>query len=707
VVEETSRSLDQWQPLRQGQAADAPPSAVADDPEAVAAAEIDPARIVGFLRVEPCLFPLTSPGAFSRLVLGCCELLGAPLGDWCCSNAPTPAQQQRLGGGGSTAAADGSAAARLQAATGDPHPKGGGGGGGATARLFSEAVVKASGGASWFDGSPERWAFVRRLLEALVAAPACGAVGEELGSALLQLHARRPGATAAGPAGGPAAEREVERARAAAKELLSKRRDDLLLFAAYARLEVAAGNNKAARKVYESALSMGSAAAAGRSGSSGSSGSSTLARVAVEFADFELAAGGPAAAARAEAAVVAALGGTPFRPPPSKPDKAAGGGDAYSTVAAAARLSARRGFQDSMAQLLSAADGAGALDAGGAALVAASALLELTMAALDGRLSDGVAAARAVLRNVAAAVPESVRCASVHHERLAVRSCQLAVAAALGRLPVGLVTAAAARAAGGSAAAGKSKAVAAAGPAGMTPAEARLALQAALQLYPHNRHLLDLLTRLETASFTLTRLRRELHGLCERAPAPAAWLAAMWAEALRPGGARQLTSMMEAALSGGGQQQQTDAAHGALPLPPPPADASPSSAAAEGGSDDLSSDQTTAAAAAAAAARALAFWPAAPAAVAGCPSLWRLHVAWEVAQGRSDAAHRLLLRAAHACPGAKALWLAGLKDLAGGMGPRELGGLMGAMGERLVLRTEVLEVMLAALDSEGLAAGGV
>lgn len=99
----------------------------------------------------------------------------------------------------------------------------------------------------------------------------------------------------------------------------------------------------------------------------------------------------------------------------------------------------------------------------------------------------------------------------------------------------------------------------------------------------------------------------------------------------------------------------------------------------------------------------LTFWAASPASCAACPALWQLHIGWELTNGRPDSARKLLLRAVHECPGAKRLWLGGLARLSGGMGPRELSGMMSAMQERLMTRTEVMEVMLAALDSEGLA----
>lgn len=46
------------------------------------------------------------------------------------------------------------------------------------------------------------------------------------------------------------------------------------------------------------------------------------------------------------------------------------------------------------------------------------------------------------------------------------------------------------------------------------------------------------------------------------------------------------------------------------------------------------------------------------------PLLWRCYMSYEMHRGRPDAARRILLRAVHTCPGAKALWVDGLHFLA-------------------------------------------
>ena len=46
------------------------------------------------------------------------------------------------------------------------------------------------------------------------------------------------------------------------------------------------------------------------------------------------------------------------------------------------------------------------------------------------------------------------------------------------------------------------------------------------------------------------------------------------------------------------------------------------------------------------------------------PLLWRCYMSYEMHRGRLDAARRVMLRAVHTCPGAKALWIDGLHFLA-------------------------------------------
>ena len=79
--------------------------------------------------------------------------------------------------------------------------------------------------------------------------------------------------------------------------------------------------------------------------------------------------------------------------------------------------------------------------------------------------------------------------------------------------------------------------------------------------------------------------------------------------------------------------------------------------------------------------------------------MWMVYMLLEMKAGREAAARRVFLRAVHACPGRKDLWLAGLGRLGGLLSTRELKELVDIMQDReLRLRTDVYEAMLAQLD---------
>jgi hypothetical protein len=81
-----------------------------------------------------------------------------------------------------------------------------------------------------------------------------------------------------------------------------------------------------------------------------------------------------------------------------------------------------------------------------------------------------------------------------------------------------------------------------------------------------------------------------------------------------------------------------------------------------------------------------------------CAGLWQQYISYELGLGRLDAARKLFLRAVHAVPGAKGLWLSGLGGVCAGLAPRECSGLLNVMQEReVVVRTDVYEVLLAAM----------
>ena len=272
---ELQRSSEQWQPQR--------------EPDG-GGGEADPDCVVTYEDLEDSLWPLSCPAAARQLLLGCLELLGAPMGSWSCSNAATPAQQLVLGaglGGAGRQGAEGGA---------------GGEGGGATARTQDGAVLQqlqVQEAAPWYAATDGRWQFLVRLLGTLVAAGPCRG-WPQLGRALLLLHASQPSQ--------PDAQARQEAARAAARQLLSQQRDSLLLWDAYAALEAGAGNTKAARKVYDAAFAM---AAAGSGSGGAAAAQQLLPLLALHAADMELAAGAPA---RALHALLFALVGGAYAP---------------------------------------------------------------------------------------------------------------------------------------------------------------------------------------------------------------------------------------------------------------------------------------------------------------------------------------------------------------------------------------------------------
>lgn len=182
-------------------------------------------------------------------------------------------------------------------------------------------------------------------------------------------------------------------------------------------------------------------------------------------------------------------------------------------------VAAKRGFQDHLLALMhqqrqAAADvaegPAGAavqapagLSAGERALIAAAAAFELVLGRLRGSPAAGVKAALAIYDQVLAALApaqqggqqaeRAARPADVQLELLSWQRCALAADAARRAVP------------------------------GAPPAAARHALLRALHLFPGSTPLLHLLLAHEMAGHTLTQLRRELHGLLEKAPSPQVW----------------------------------------------------------------------------------------------------------------------------------------------------------------------------------------
>ena len=194
--------------------------------------------------------------------------------------------------------------------------------------------------AAWYQASTERRAFVARLLAQLLdAAPELmpPALLPAVCAALMRVEAAPVAAPGhggaagggdegggdAGAAGGgeePLAP-DLERARAGAKALLAKHRGCLPLWGAYAQLEAAAKQQKAARRVYNAALAAAAAAAAGDGAASATGfAGADAAPLALAAAEAELGRGGADARPRALHVLVWLGAGGPFTPyaPPTK-----------------------------------------------------------------------------------------------------------------------------------------------------------------------------------------------------------------------------------------------------------------------------------------------------------------------------------------------------------------------------------------------------
>ncbi|KAL4443524.1 hypothetical protein ABPG75_011261 [Micractinium tetrahymenae] len=676
LATERQRQAAQWAPRR------AEAAAVSDEQaggEAAAEAEDEEAaarRTVPWRSVRRLLWRFESDAARQQLLAGCLLLLGAPLPGALPSNSPAATaasgdrdelwQAAALAGchpvGGSNSSCLSSSAGLWAAellAQGDWGWLMGAGGAPAAPRTLRQQP--------WYRADSSRRAMLEQLLTALVRRP-CRQDGS-VAAALVAVAADSSTSSSGGGGGGGSASKPLDRARTLAKQLLAEQRSNLLLWQAFAQLELAAGNTKAARKVYQTCFSTAGAPA-------GLAAASAAAPLVLGAAQLELQLGGSAATAGPAARALAAPPALPS-PADAAPCNAGTGGllptavgaASDAAVAAAARqlawlgscgavtlpaaaggsgaagaaatplqqaemVAAKRGFQDHLLALMrqqqqAAATAAGgqsgaaeqapaALSAGGRALVAAAAAFELLLGRLRGSLAAGVKAALAIYDQVLAALVPAQQAPQQAHrgaagpadaqlELLSWQRCALAADAARHAVP------------------------------GAPPAMAREAVLRALRLFPGSLPLLHLLVAHELAGHTLTQLRRELHGLLEAAPSPQAWLAMLAVEV----GSRSPSGVVAATL-------ERAVSH-------------PSGRA--------------------------------------CPLLWRCYLRFEAHRGRYEAVRRLFLRAIGACPWSKAMWCDGLALLNGRVPPKELSEYMEVMKDKeLVVRTDMLEVALAQLE---------
>ncbi|KAK9810982.1 hypothetical protein WJX73_003267 [Symbiochloris irregularis] len=425
--------------------------------------------------VHPCLFALSSKQMREHLAYTLLDLLDAPLGQWLCSNDPTAMHAAQSS---STLPAS-DAHALKQAFTHSSAPEGSAPPA-STSWLHMrhpEDSNEDSASQIWYQADEQRRLFLSRLLQSLVEGPLSD--NPHLCSAFLQVE----GASAAGALSEGEAEtadealthsKGVERARAAAKGVLAKRRESLALWGAYAALEASAGQRKAARKVFDTAL----ASLATRPASVGRH----AALLALPFAQMEADSSAKDAGARA-LHILAWLG-------------VGGAYQSYTKVDTASSafrdrlLQARRGFQ----AMVTAHMTAHSLSATGAAVVAAAAHFEKLAGNLPGAQGGLIAAVTLLQQVLSSASPEVLKI-SVEHESLQLCLCRM-VAQAVARNEA-------------------------------SPRHLHSTLQTAVKVYPCNAELWGMLMQAEAAACSFARLRRTLTAARRGNPASLALVLAL------------------------------------------------------------------------------------------------------------------------------------------------------------------------------------
>ncbi|DBB01993.1 TPA: hypothetical protein ACH3X1_000578 [Trebouxia sp. C0004] len=595
--EELRRDRVQWQPRREL------PDQATDEEEDRGD---DAGEVLEFRDIKGSMLGPLSEQAQLGLVCQCLELLGAPLGGWQSSNAAAQqaANNSRDSLTGPLAQLLLQPGWLMQGSSSSLHldPKLTWLAPGAPPNGKDPGPILAAT-QPWFQRHPSRQAFLSRTLALLLSGPFsnylpfCEALLAVEASHLTPDAAKAPAQQAGGESA--SGQLNVSRAREAAKKLLAEQRGNLGMWAAYAGLESRAGQYKAARKVYDTALSSLPSMQA-------SSSQQHAASLALAYAESELSRGGNEAPMRA-LHVLAWLGsGGPFMPFKSP----AKGGAASAAFTPDMILQARQGFQTQLSQTLSVA--ATSFDATSAAVVSAAALFEEllpVLAASNGPVrallgeGSGPSAAVALYQHAVDAVPSEAQHFNAAVEGLRVKQCGMLLAYTSCRHPAA------------------------------TPGHTRQALLKALEVYPESGRLLGMLAQSEQRGHTLSRLRLHLTGLCQGTPAALLWLMAIKAEATVPAGSHRVQALFEQAIA----------------------------------------DKTS----------------------QHFPLLWRCYMSYEICRGRYEAARRILLRAVHTCPGAKALWLDGMHFLADQMPGTERKDLLQLMmAKGLHVRTDTYEILL-------------
>ncbi|CAI5468196.1 unnamed protein product [Closterium sp. Yama58-4] len=170
------------------------------------------------------------------------------------------------------------------------------------------------------------------------------------------------------------------------------------------------------------------------------------------------------------------------------------------------------------------------------------------------------------------------------------------------------------------------------------PQQVRRVVLQGLKEFPSNVHLLGTFLRLESRSAFTNSIRRFFDQTTARLshPSPLLWLLSLLVEVARPGARPRVRGLLERALA--------------------------SSAKGSG----------------------------------QCVLMWRLYIGYELHISRNvDAARRVFFRAIHACPWSKALWLDAFTQLHGVIKGEELNELANMMRDKeLRLRTDVYEILL-------------
>mmetsp|Transcript_37311 Transcript_37311/g.105267 ORF Transcript_37311/g.105267 Transcript_37311/m.105267 type:complete len:1342 (-) Transcript_37311:420-4445(-) len=524
LEQEVRRSSSQWGPVPPGPEGGHEGNAEAEEGKAIAKQEVEVERLLELEDVSSFLVSLDhSLDVREQLALGCCVLLGAPLGRCLCSNS----RISHFLGSTSDSFSDADcravcAALPIMAGNMADWQQG-------LAWLLPPGLESCTvnpqvgppweteagaPGSAWWEADSSRMDFLRRLVRLLVTGPLSGQPA--LARALFRLEA------AASARGGGSKE--------GAKAVLADRREDLALWGAYAAVEAENRRFKSARKIY--AAAMASVPPSERM----SSAHLFLGRAELELQ--EAAGSQPAAVAASGSGSLAALRVLVYL---------GAGAEDSAEVTRSALLSARRGFQDMLPKALQ--SNGGRLDHSSAALIMAAILFEaLAPPSSDsaeapasdttGGLSSGMTAAATLFNAAVESTDSSVRRMSIHHERLQVFFARLITSpVAVAYLP------------GTAAASGSCHSLR------VSPRAAKRAVSGVLEDFPTSPEALSIWAELHERMHHLSALRATLTGIAGRLQrgvaggTPLLWALLLRVESRRPGGRHRVHGTLESCLA--------------------------------------------------------------------------------------------------------------------------------------------------------------